>query len=257
MKTTKLLIVFTFIFLTKSFAAPRYIYQLTIYHLQSQEQETRVEHYLQHAFVPALHRANIRTVGVFKPIATEKKDAERLLYVFIPYTTFDQYLGLEEQLMNDKTYQKAGSDYIHAAYDNPPYTRMETIFMRAFEKSPTVSIPQLKGNRKDRIYELRSYEGPTEKRYRNKVDMFNLGDEINLFKRLGFNAVFYGEVLAGKNMPNLMYLTTFEDMQSREKHWDAFNNDPYWKKLSSSPNYQHNVSHSDIIFLYPTDYSDF
>src|SRR5690606_23190700 len=140
--------------------------------------------------------------------------------------------------------------------NTPPYHRIETILIQAFPKSPIFNIPKLQGNRKDRVYELRSYEGPTEKLYKNKVEMFNLGDEIGLFKRLGFNAVFYGEVLAGSKMPNLMYLTTFENMVSREEHWKAFNNDPYWKKLSSSPNYQHNVSHADIVFLRPTDYSD-
>ncbi len=63
---------------------------------------------------------------------------------------------------------------------------------------------------KDRAYELRSYESPTEKLYWNKVEMFNKGDEIGLFKRLNFNAmVFYGEVVAGSRMPNLMHLTDF------------------------------------------------
>ncbi len=67
---------------------------------------------------------------------------------------------------------------------------------------------------------------------------------------------FYGEVIAGSRMPNLMYMTTFENMASREKHWDSFRNDPEWKTLSAMPKYQKNVSKSDIIFLRPTDYSD-
>jgi hypothetical protein len=36
------------------------------------------------------------------------------------------------------------------------------------------------------------------------------GGEVPLFVRLGFNAVFYGEVIVGSHMPNLMYMTTFE-----------------------------------------------
>jgi len=78
-----------------------------------------------------------------------------------------------------------------------------------------------------------------------------------LFKRLNFNAIFYSEVVAGSKMPNLMYMTSFENRADREDHWKNFVNDPYWKKLSALPEYQNNVSHIDITFLYPTDYSDF
>jgi hypothetical protein len=58
-------------------------------------------------------------------------------------------------------------------------------------------------------------------------------------------------------MPNLMYMTSFENMQDREAHWKSFGDDPSWKKLSAAPEYQNNVSHIDITFLHPTDYSDF
>jgi hypothetical protein len=58
-------------------------------------------------------------------------------------------------------------------------------------------------------------------------------------------------------MPNLMYMTCFENKADRDDHWKSFSQDPYWKKLSSMPEYQKNVSHIDIIFLRPTDYSDF
>ncbi len=87
--------------------------------------------------------------------------------------------------------------------------------------------------------------------------MFNEGDEIGLFERLNFNAIFYGEVIAGSKMPNLMYMTSFDNMQERDEHWKKFSADPYWKKLSSLPEYQQNVSHIDINFLRPLDFSDY
>ncbi len=86
--------------------------------------------------------------------------------------------------------------------------------------------------------------------------MFNAGDEVGLFKRLGFNAVFYGEVIAGSTMPNLMYMTTFESQASRDEHWKAFGQDPQWKTLSAMPEYQHNVSKNVTLFFRPTSYSD-
>jgi hypothetical protein len=87
--------------------------------------------------------------------------------------------------------------------------------------------------------------------------MFNEGGEIALFDRLGFNAVFYGEVFSGPRMPNLMYMTTFENKADRDAHWQSFRDDAEWKQLSSNPRYQKNVSRSEIIFLRPTAYSDY
>jgi NIPSNAP len=89
------------------------------------------------------------------------------------------------------------------------------------------------------------------------VQMFNQGDEVGLFKRLGFNAVFYADVISGNRMPNLMYMTTFANQASHDAHWKAFVDDPYWKKLSAMPEYQHNVSKINIYLLRPTEYSDF
>jgi hypothetical protein len=87
--------------------------------------------------------------------------------------------------------------------------------------------------------------------------MFNVGDEIGLFKRLNFNAVFYSEVISGSRMPNLMYMTTFNNKADRDKHWDAFGSDPQWKTLIAKDEYKNNVIHADMIFLHPTEYSDF
>src|SRR5690606_21747976 len=147
--------------------------------------------------------------------------------------------------------------YRDATFDNPPYQRMETILLSAFKLHPQLTKPSLKGPRADRVYELRSYEGHTEKIFTNKAHMFYEGGEIHLFERLGFNAIFYGEVIAGSRMPNLMYMTSFENMADRDQHWKTFGADPEWKKLSSMPMYQKNVSHIDINLLRPTSYSDF
>ena len=87
--------------------------------------------------------------------------------------------------------------------------------------------------------------------------MFNAGGEVKLFDRLKFNAVFYGEVISGSKMPNLMYMTTFTDQTSRDEHWEAFVDSPEWKEISVLSKYENTVSHADIYFLYPTAYSDY
>ncbi|WP_338868020.1 NIPSNAP family protein [Spirosoma sp. SC4-14] len=236
--------------------ASREFYELKVYHLKSDAQEATVDNFLEKAYLPALHRAGIAKVGVFKPRSDANSTTEKLIYVFIPFRSSDDFFKLEQKLASDKTYQNDGKEYLDAVYTNPPFERIETILLNAFEKAPHYTLPELTSPKKDRVYELRSYESHTEKISKNKIDMFNKGDEVGLFKRLGFNAVFYAEVVAGSRMPNLMYLTTFDNKTSRDQHWDAFGKDDYWKKLSAMPQYQKNVSRNDMRFLYPTDYSD-
>ena len=237
--------------------AKRDFYQIKVYHLKTEEQERKVDDFLKQAYLPALHRLGIVQVGVFKPIPNPEKPAdEKLIYVFIPFKSQDDFFKLEQKLAADKAYWADGKAYLDAVYTEPPYDRIETILLTAFEKNPRYNLPQLKSPMKERVYELRSYEGHTEKISKNKIKMFNDGDEVGLFKRLNFNAVFYGEVVAGSRMPNLMYLTTFENRPDRDAHWKSFSADEYWKKLSAMPEYQKNVSKNDQRLLYPTDYSD-
>lgn len=236
-------------------AAPREYYELRIYHFKTAEQQTRTENYLEKAFIPAMHRMGTKKIGIFKPIETDTTFGKKL-YVLIPFTSMDQFVNMTNKLAKDKVYATEGTDYIDAKFDNPPYDRIEKIVLKAFSGMPQSAVPALKSPVSERVYELRSYEGHTEKIYQNKVKMFNDGDEVGLFKRLGFNAVFYGEVLSGSRMPNLMYMTSFENKEERDAHWKAFSADPQWKTLSAMPEYQKNVSKNVQIFLRPTQYSD-
>lgn len=234
----------------------RIFYQLTVYHYDSKEQEERLDTYLKDALIPALHRLQIKQVGVFKAIDYDTAIKKRI-YVLISSNQLSVLADLSLKLSADKQFQVSAAPYNNAVFNNPPYQRMEILLMRAFTMAPQLTRPQLKAKANERVYELRSYESATEKIFQNKVHMFNEGDEIGLFKRLNFNAVFYAEVIAGSKMPNLMYMTCFENMADRDAHWKKFVEDAYWKKLSAMPEYQNNVSHIDILFLRPTDYSDY
>jgi hypothetical protein len=236
--------------------AGREFYQLTLYHFSNDAQEKSLDTYLQNALIPALHRMKLEKVGVFKPLSNDTA-ADKKLYVLIPVRSLDMVIKIPAKLATDKAYQTAGAEYINAIYSAPPYARMETILLQAFALAPKMQLPVLQSAKKDRVYELRSYEGATEKIYKNKVQMFNEGDEIGLFKRLNFNAIFYGEVIAGSKMPNLMYMTSFENMNDRDTHWKTFSADSVWKKISALPEYQKNVSHIDIILMRPAEYSDY
>lgn len=250
-----LLFLYTLLSASSFAQGKRDFYELRIYHIENASQESQIDAYLEKALLPALHRNGVAKVGVFKPIASES-DAGKKLYLFIPYSSMKEYAGMEEKLDKDQPYQTAGAAYINAPFDNPPYRRIETTFMQAFTGQPRFTESKVTGPKKDRVYELRSYESQTERLYKQKVKMFNSG-EMDIFNKLNFNPVFYGEVIAGANMPNLMYLTTFSNIDTRNAGWKAFGADSDWNRMKVLPEYQNIMNKNDQRLLYPTDYSDF
>lgn len=241
---------------TFGFAKAPVLYEIRIYHLQNRDQEARVDRYLKDALLPALQRSGIPKVGVFKPLVTDSLAGKRI-YVLIPFRSAAEFARLPQRLGRDREHRVKGEDYLQAPADRAPYSRIETLLLEAFSHMPAPAVPKLNNEPSRRIYELRSYESPTEERFANKVHMFNEGGEVALFDRLGFNAVFYGSVLSGGRMPNLMYMTAHEDMDARERNWKAFGADPEWKRLSGMDFYKNNVSRINIVFLHPTEYSGF
>ncbi|RYZ93498.1 MAG: NIPSNAP family containing protein, partial [Sphingobacteriaceae bacterium] len=174
-------------------------YKLKIYHYKTPAQYQALSNYLQQAYVPAMHRLGFKSIGVLHTM--EKDTADRRVYVFIPFNNLGKIEDVDEKLSKDKLYIEQSKGYTNAIYNAAPYSRLEIVILKAFTGMPKPEIPLLAAAKSDRIYELRSYESATEKYHINKVDMFNAGDEIGIFNRLGFNAVFYSSVIAGSRMP--------------------------------------------------------
>jgi hypothetical protein len=164
---------------------------------------------------------------------------------------------INKAMFADVDVAKNAKDYLDATSEQPAFDRIVGYVLEGFRFAPTLMIPKLKSSASQRVYELRSYESASEKKYWKKVEMFNEGGEIDLFARLNFNAVFYAEVVSGPTMPNLMYMTSFENMEDRNAHWKAFSNDPKWKELLSMKEYEKTVSKNVTLFLRAKSYSDY
>jgi hypothetical protein len=236
--------------------AKQQYYEIKIYRISDKTQEGRVDAYLKEAYLPALHRAGIPVVGVFKPFEADTAFG-KFIYVFIPYKTVDQFMQLADKLEKDEVLKQTGKDFLDAPYDNPPFVRYESILLKAFSKMPEFRVPKYTTSYSERIYELRSYESATEAKAVKKIQMFNEGGEIGIFETVGSNAVFYGQVLLGSLKPRLMYMTTYADMKSHDDHWKAFRDSDGWKKLSGMEEYKNTVSKANPYLLHPTSYSDF
>jgi len=246
-------------FLNLSFGkspAKQMYYEIKMYRIGGTTQESRMDTYLKDAYIPAMHRAGISTIGVFKPVEQDTAFG-KFVYVFVPFKTLEQYLEIESKLAKDITYMTAGKEFIDAPYNDPPFARYENILMKAFALMPEFKVPSFTTPMSERIYELRSYESATEAKATKKIEMFNEGGEIGIFEKIGANPVFFGQVLMGSKMPRLMYLTTYANMKAHDDCWAAFRNHADWKRLSTMDEYKNTVSKANPYLLHPASYSDF
>jgi len=240
-----------------TFAAPKQMYyEVKVYRISGPAQEAMMDAYLKDAYLPALHRAGITNVGVCKPVEADTAFG-KIVYVFIPYKTMDQYVQLQGKIAKDAVYAEAGKAFLDAPYNNPPFVRYESILALAFINMPEFRAPSFATPRSERIYEYRSYESATEAKAAKKIQMFNEGGEIGIFEAVGANAAFYAKVIMGSQMPRLIYMTTYADMKSHDDCWTAFRNHPEWKRISALEEYKNSTSKTKAFLLHPTDYSDF
>lgn len=236
-------------------AAPKGdIYQMRIYTIENETQEAAMDQYLEKAYIPALKRAGIEDVGVFKTIEG-KNEGQHLIVVFLPFQSMKAFEKLPGKLEKDSEFHSAAKEFREAPYDKPPYQRLETTLMSAFSATPEYHRPALSTPKSDRVYELRNYQSATEELHRRKVKMFNEG-ESELFIQLGFEPMFFSRVIAGADMPNLIYMTCHENEEAQASNWDSFRDAPEWNRMKVLDEYQHTVSHIDKWLLYPAEYSD-
>jgi len=253
---------FCIIFSTLFFAQSIYskptnksFYQLRVYHLSSDAQVKATDQFLESAYLPALHKLGIKNIGVFKPIANDTASDKRI-YVLISFSSPAQWLTISNKINSDPAFSATAKDFLSADSKTPPFVRMESILLDAFPKQSFLLLPKQKNP--EQVFELRSYESPTLHLAQKKMGMFNK-DEINIFNRLGFDPVFYGKVVSGSRMPNLMYMPVFKSVEDRNAAWKIFGNDPKWKEISTDPANENNVSvnHIDSILMHSTSYSDY
>jgi hypothetical protein len=218
------------------------------YRLHVGSKKKRLGNFLRDVGIPAMNRIGIGPVGVFSAMYGP---SDPTLYVLLVHKSLNTVVNSASMLMNDKQYKEEGSEFINATLSDPAFVRMESSLMRAFEGMPKLEVPE----KKSRIFELRTYESHSIKAAKKKIEMFNEGGEIAIFRKTGLQPVFFGETLIGPMMPNLTYMLVFENMTDRDAKWKVFGGDPDWKKLRSDPAYRDTVSNITDIILRPAGYS--
>lgn len=204
------------------------IYELRTYHLVNGPMRARLDAYLRDAFIPAAQRAGCGPIGVF---TVSIGPASPSVLVLIPHPTMADFAALPGRLSADPRHAQAGAAFLDATPTAPGFASLDVKLMRAFPHMPRLEKPASGA----RIFELRTYFSPSDKAGATKIDMFDTGGEIEIFRRTGLTPVFFAQDLTGERLPSLTYMLTFPDQATRERNWGRFGADPAWKKLISTP----------------------
>jgi hypothetical protein len=219
----------------------------------AENQRQRLAQFLEKSALPAIKRAGGGTVGVFA--ASVAMDSPFLM-TLMSYPSLAAMEQMWAKIAGDSGYQKA-----REAFDSQPglsYERSERMLLRAFASVPGIEVPaQGGGKRSPRVFEVRMYESNNPSTLARKINMFNSG-EIAIFRKLGMAPVFFGEMLVGPKMPNLVYMLGYDDLAAREKAWRAFGSDPDWKKMRDTPGWADAeiVSNISNFLVSPLPFSD-
>ncbi len=220
------------------------LYELRHYSIKSKDKQKQVLEYLKDAEIPVLNRMRIEQVGVFTMLEGDSPD----IYVLLVHNSMRFLLMAPSLIDTDEEYKKAGAKLFDAPKSDPTYERIESSLLSAFTGIPKLEIPTTKDSR---IFQLRIYENHNALAHKKKVEMFNTGGELAIFRKTGMDPVFFGQALIGSKLPNLTYMLGFDDMAAKEKAWKKFIVDPEWLKLKANEYYKDTVSNITNIMLRP------
>jgi hypothetical protein len=217
----------------------RMIYELRHVFFDADAQKDEYAEFVRDALIPAYRKLGVGPVGALEPTAITgpamAKDAKFLTLV-IPHKTAESVLTTPMKLMADTEFLEQGADVIDAPADKPAFRRVESSMLLAFKGMPAIATPVSTTNA-NRVLQLRIYESPSTKTGLKKIEMFNDAGEIPLFKKVGLNAVFFGQAMIGPRMPNLTYMLGFESKEALDAAWKAFGSSPEWQRLKGMAEY--------------------
>lgn len=230
--------------------APNQYFLLREFQMRNSKRNQRerfVELLRKHA-LPASKRLGV-VAGYFQVSLGENTPRMFLLSVY------DSLADMEDKMAAaaaDKEWMGAVKEY--GSSDDALYDRQQSWLLKAFDGMPKIEVP--KPAAKPRVYDLRRYEAETSYDLVEKMRMFNSG-EIDVFRETGINPLLFGQTIVGSHMPNLTYLSYYDDMAAREKAWKAFLASDGWGKLKNTPGW----SNAEIVatvsntFLRPLPFS--
>ncbi len=221
-------------------------YEFKVYQLTGGGSKNQMKQYYTQAVIPFLNKWGAK-VGAFYEYSMDEPPK---MYILQTHKSPADYYDATQAMKTDSAYLEAAKTYLQLPAESPLFTRYETFLMEAFD-----AIPRFKTPDKSRgLLELRTYESYNEDAGIRKVKMFN-NEELPLFEKVGLHPVFFGQIMAGPQMPALIYMLWFKDMEERDANWAKFSSSSEWNSMKAKPEYANTVSKVNRKFLVPADFS--
>jgi hypothetical protein len=206
-------------------AAPMksHFYTLERYQMKNGDQPARLHEYLSTGLLPAAAKLHDGPVIVLDALVAAHMPSVVLIR---GYSTMTQPQEIADKLGKDEKHMAAFHKW--ESGNDSTAERWSTSLLAS---TPYMTdIVADKDRKTPRIFELRQYHSPTWRQLGALNERFG-GPEIRIFHRVGIHPILYSTTVFGDNIPNLTYLTPFENLAEREKAWTAFGADEEWLKV--------------------------
>jgi len=183
-------------------------------------------------------------VGCFREI---NQNTPATYYYLFVYPSMDSYMKANDILLQNSAFVEAMKE--DAAANRQMFFRYDSYLCRPFEAWKEVTPVAGKT-----IFEWRKYDSANIEAGTRKVQMFN--QEIKAFIESGMNPFCFGQIIAGKDMPGMIYVTLYNDMEDRAESWKNYFNNPTGRSVRTDPQWVNaTIPNNRIIFLTPLPYS--
>jgi len=231
-------------------AGPREFVEVRRYIVKDATKQKLLVDIFDKALIPALNRQGIKPVGVFVPVRSSKEDKYLMnVFVVIPHKTATTFVTANSKLLADSVYRRDAAPIFETTSKDPVYLDCETRFLYNIPTMPALEVPSLGPNR---VFEWRLYRSFNIERNAAKIKMFDQGGELPLFREVGLNPIFFGDVLAGTMSPALEYMIGFTSMENHAEVWKAFVDHPKWAAMKDLPEYKDTATEIDNVIMTPS-----
>ena len=198
-------------------------FELRFYALRQGSQGTRMNEWNSKTLMPLMKKHGFGTAGYFNVSVGPMP----MMVSLVSYPSWTAIDSAWQKLGGDPEFYKS-LNAMEAADPEPMFERAETQLLRAANYSPEPKV--MERPKTPRIFELRRYESDNYQKFVAINRRFN-DHTVALFKKHGFDQVFYGTPEYGTAIPNLTYLLAFDSLAARDACWASFNADPEWQKV--------------------------
>lgn len=232
--------------------AQQQLIQIRYYHFNSSAKAEKFDEMVETAALPLLEKLDVGPVGVFEVVDSPVLDRQTRVTI-TAYDSMEQLLKVRRTFAEDGTFLANAASYLEQEKGDPAYDRVEAMLLLAFDGMPSLRVPE-RSDETPRVFELRTYKSENEVQQALKVKMFNEG-EMDIFKKVGLKAVFYGDALVAPDLPQLTYMLVHDNKEAQDKAWRSFIDSPEWKSLNGEEQYQVIKLKITRHMLAPTKYS--